>query len=106
MEDRVNNVKSSSAERGTTLEELQENVNKKRDEDETNKLRPRLCGLESPKQVCVKSRVMLFDELSSRDSKGLNYQDCEVGSKSMRRVLTSLVIRISSSSTRVMRHTR
>ena len=36
-------------------------------------------------------RVLFLDELSRRDSKGFNSQDCEEGSKSMRRVLTSLV---------------
>ena len=36
-------------------------------------------------------RALFFDELSRRDNKRLNYQDCEVGSKSTCRVLTSLV---------------
>ena len=52
---------------------------------------PRLWSGESEANVREIPRVLFFDELSRRDSKGFNSQDCEVGSKSTFRVLTSLV---------------
>ena len=70
--------------------------------------------------MCVKSRVMFFDELSRRDSKGFDSQDCEAGSKSTRRSLDIAGGDIAGKDdlddgagnqdvkfgTRVMRHTR
>ena len=62
-----------------------------RDEDETNKSNTETVWSGDEANVREIPESCSFTKLSRRDSKGFNSQNCEMRSKSMRRVLTSLV---------------